>query len=283
MSKRLTDTQKWSDPWFCNLSMKDKAFWIYLLDTCNHAGIWQVNWPLVQFHIKGFTYSHQTYEGRILEVTPLKWFIPKFIAFQYGTLNPANRVHKAVIEVLEKEGAWQGLGSPMAGAKDKDKVKDKEMEKDMEKVKDKVKDVDVVRHLEFVLLKPDEFKKLQEKLGPLVGEYLERLNGWLGQTGAHAKYKSHYHTILNWYRKDVAGGKHGPNDSKSAYHISPPQERKGSFGLTPSELRARVDEAGRQELPARFRDHAVVAPGRREGPDLASGDSKPVGTGNGES
>ena len=31
-------------------------------------------------------------------------------------------------------------------------------------------------------------------------DFIERLNNYIGSTGK--RYKSHYHTILNWYRKD---------------------------------------------------------------------------------
>ena len=48
-----------------------------------------------------------------------KWFISKFIDFQYGTLNPENRTHKSVIDILNKEGAYKGLTSPELGCKDK--------------------------------------------------------------------------------------------------------------------------------------------------------------------
>ena len=62
MAKRFTATDKWGDPWFCGLSVSDRMFWIYLLDACDHAGIWQVNWPLVSFyHGKDFKFNESRY------------------------------------------------------------------------------------------------------------------------------------------------------------------------------------------------------------------------------
>lgn len=126
MPKRFTATEKWDDPWFCSLTIKNQMFWIYLLDKCNHAGIWQVNWPLVEFHIKGYQYDPLAFQGRILELNAQKWFIPKFVTFQYGELNASNRAHASVISVLEKEGASKELASPMLAHKDKDKEQDKD-------------------------------------------------------------------------------------------------------------------------------------------------------------
>jgi len=127
MAKRFTATEKWIDPWFTGLAPIDKLFWIFLLDNCDHAGIWQVNWPLVQFHIKDYVFNEQVFNGRIKQLNPEKWFIPKFIVFQYGELNPENRAHLSVICILKKEGAYKGLITTFQGRKDmvKDMDKDK--------------------------------------------------------------------------------------------------------------------------------------------------------------
>lgn len=61
------------------------------------------------------------------------------------------------------------------------------------------------RFLDFVELTTGEHEKLQKALGDKTEYYIERLDGYIGQIGeakARAKYKSHYHTILNWSRKD---------------------------------------------------------------------------------
>jgi hypothetical protein len=62
-----------------------------------------------------------------------------------------------------------------------------------------------IQHLEFVLLTKEEFEKLSNFLGEQVNEYIKRLNDYIGQIGvikAKKKYVSHYHTILNWVRRD---------------------------------------------------------------------------------
>jgi len=51
---------------------------------------------------------------------------------------------------------------------------------------------------------------LTERLGQaLTTDYIERLDNYIGSKGK--KYKSHYHTILSWVRKDEAQRKPEPN------------------------------------------------------------------------
>lgn len=124
MPKRFTATEKWADPWFCELDPMNKLFWIYLVENCNHAGIWAVNWPLVKFHLGDFVYDKKMFDGRLIILNSHKWFIPKFIEFQYGELNSENRAHASVISILKKEGAYKLLGRGIEGRKDKDKDKE---------------------------------------------------------------------------------------------------------------------------------------------------------------
>lgn len=129
MAKRFTETEKWRDPWFMELRQTDKLFWIYLLDNCDHAGIWQVNWKLVHFYF-GKTYipDFTAFDSRIIKISDKKWHIPKFIEFQYGELDQNNRAHLSVLKILKKEGASMDLVRSMYGRKDKDKDKDKDKE-----------------------------------------------------------------------------------------------------------------------------------------------------------
>ena len=66
------------------------------------------------------------------------------------------------------------------------------------------------RHLRYVFITDNEREKLIDRMGePAALEYIERLDGYIGQIGeqkAKARYKSHYDTMLNWYRKDLSKG-----------------------------------------------------------------------------
>lgn len=66
--------------------------------------------------------------------------------------------------------------------------------------------IDKEIYSDYVQLTQAEYEKLLDKLTEKEREdYIERLNNYIGQIGvkeAKKKYKSHYHVILNWYRKD---------------------------------------------------------------------------------
>jgi len=144
MAKRLTATEKWSDPWFCSLAIKLKMFWIYILDNCDHAGIWDPNWGLAEYHLKVSRDSNlEELMKKVVVLDSGKWFISNFIEFQYGELNPENRAHLSVIKRLEKEGASKGLVRGYLGPKDKDKDKDKDKEEGGSGGKQKREDVKV--------------------------------------------------------------------------------------------------------------------------------------------
>lgn len=69
---------------------------------------------------------------------------------------------------------------------------------------------------EFVRLTEDEYQKLLERLGQaLTTDYIERLDNYIGSKGK--KYKSHYHTILTWARKDEGGRSEQPTRNVNYY------------------------------------------------------------------
>ena len=123
-----------------------KLFWFYLLDNCDHAGIWEVDIELASFQM-----GVKLDEARILKVfnrkiVPFKtdkWFVPKFIVYQYGELNENNRVHNSVINILNKYGLYKGRVSPLQGVKDKDKDKDKVKDKDKKSKKVQLKEIEI--------------------------------------------------------------------------------------------------------------------------------------------
>lgn len=74
------------------------------------------------------------------------------------------------------------------------------------------------KHGEYnnVLLTDEEFEKLKAEI-PNVNEYIERLSSYIASKGT--KYKSHYATIRNWYRKDEAERPKPATDEPGAYDI----------------------------------------------------------------
>lgn len=144
MAKRFISTDLFSEDWFLDLQNETKLFYIYSLLNCDHAGILKANVRAFNSlnctevridslleQINGSTLKMQKIGENLL-------YLVDFVNFQYGpVLNPANRAHKSVIDILTSHkikftssilGATEGLESTSLGVKDKDKEKDKEKE-----------------------------------------------------------------------------------------------------------------------------------------------------------
>lgn len=133
MAKRFTDTGKWDKAWFRKLEPLFKVAWQFLCDRCDHAGVWEVDEDALEFFIgEEITVAEilQKFDERV-RLVGNKLVIVDFAEFQYGNLNPENRVHKSVLERLEKVEANKGLVRPLKGSKDTDT--DKDTDKDKEK------------------------------------------------------------------------------------------------------------------------------------------------------
>jgi len=140
MAKRMTDTDKWKKRFLRELKPQHKLLWFYILDDCNHAGIWDVDIEVASIRV-GEELIYDMLPQAFLDKIVIfdngdKWFIPEFIDFQYGELNPNSNVHKSVIALLEKynlEGYMKGSQGVQSTLNNKDK------DKDIVKVKAKVK------------------------------------------------------------------------------------------------------------------------------------------------
>ncbi len=66
---------------------------------------------------------------------------------------------------------------------------------------------ELVKYSEHVEMLPKQYENLVSDLGEeRTKEYIERLTDYIGQIGvktANNKYKSHFHVIKNWYRRDT--------------------------------------------------------------------------------
>jgi hypothetical protein len=115
------------------MSLKMKVVWIYLCDNCDHAGVWDINLKLLSFQVGEPVTISEIEKGlgdKVKVLSNDKLFIPSFVEFQYGELNPENRVHNSVLIRLKNLGAYKGLTRTLLGTKDKDKDKDKEKDKE---------------------------------------------------------------------------------------------------------------------------------------------------------
>jgi hemerythrin len=138
MAKRLSDTDKWKFEDFRLLPPKMKLAWLYMVDNCDHAGIWTIDMGLMSFQIGDKITLEELLQSFPSDLIQLgaHLFMPKFIIEQYKgykKLNPANKVHASVINRLKEfnyndlektfEGATKPQASPLLGSKDKDKDK----------------------------------------------------------------------------------------------------------------------------------------------------------------
>lgn len=124
MAKRFTASDKWKKVWFRKLPVEYKMFWIYLLDQCNYAGIWDVDFEIASFTI-GKEIDAQKAEEYLKEQihifqSGLKWFVLDFISFQYGNLHRKSNTHKSVLSLLEKYPELKGLVNPCKRVTDTD-------------------------------------------------------------------------------------------------------------------------------------------------------------------
>lgn len=116
MAKRFTDTEKYKKHFVRSLKAPYKLLWDYILCDCNHAGIWIVDFEAARMYLgKDVKICERTAleafnkdEKRVIPIDyGEKWFIVGFIEYQYGALNPGNRVHASVIKMLERYGLWK--------------------------------------------------------------------------------------------------------------------------------------------------------------------------------
>lgn len=106
MAKRFTDTDKWKKGFIRNLPTKYKLLWLYILDDCNHAGVWETDFEVASIRIGSKISEKEAIKYFAPQIKIFdegdRWFIPKFIEFQYGELNANSRPHQAVIKLIEK-------------------------------------------------------------------------------------------------------------------------------------------------------------------------------------
>ncbi len=157
--------------WFSNLSNDYKIVWLYLLDTCDNAGIFQINIRLLNFNCSTTITEEEllkTFNGRITKFDTDKCIINKFCIFQYGP-DFLNSKNKAVISAIKKliiagllDIDSNGIYTPkivfdnsidtlsIPYTKSIDTPKDKEQVKDIDKFQDKEIDKEEMEYIEYV-------------------------------------------------------------------------------------------------------------------------------------
>lgn len=165
MAKRMTDSNKWNDSWYSDLPMDMKLVWLYILDTCDHAGVWKVNMKLLRFQTGTDRPDDEIIHllKERIYISGDKWFIPKFLTFQYknfftnnapavrsarellmqhGIINETDKDFPTLTEPLPNPLVTliEPLDNPSITLQDKDKDKDMDMDKAKAVDKDTDKD-----------------------------------------------------------------------------------------------------------------------------------------------
>lgn len=174
MAKRFTDTDKYKKPFIRGLRGAYKLLWDYLYHECDHAGIWIVDFEIAQIYLgsdmpvnkKDALKYFNLGENRVIEVNGNKWFLPSFIEFQYGELNPENRAHNSVLTILQIENENTGELEPCT-------VIDLH-----EYFKAKYNPV-IVRYHGLRIIKSGSTTKLNDR--EFINEYLERIYVYLSE------------------------------------------------------------------------------------------------------
>lgn len=113
MSKRDTDTEKWNKCWFRKLPPKWKLFWLYVVDKCDLAGVWSVDFERASFEIGEEVNSDdlpESFQQQIEMLSDHKWWIRDFVMFQCGELSEASPFHSRVLKELKKHKLQDRLG-----------------------------------------------------------------------------------------------------------------------------------------------------------------------------
>ena len=103
---RFTETLKWSDPWFRRLSPTAKLAWFYAVDHCDNIGVVELDLEFLSADC-GSKCNEKTIQELGERLQPIggnRYFIPKFIGFQYGRLSESCRPHEKVIEAIRSHG-----------------------------------------------------------------------------------------------------------------------------------------------------------------------------------
>jgi RNA recognition motif-containing protein len=173
MAKRFTDTNKWNDVWFSQLPNDYKLVWIYILDTCDNAGIWLKNIKNLNFFCNTNLTEEdliKTFSDKLSKITEEKMIVNKFCTIQYGDnfLESKNKAVLAAIKTLNTLNLIKDvkgiatLSIPYLYPIDTPKEQEQEQvkDKDKEQVKDKIKEIVKEKEQEKVKAKEQEFDEV---------------------------------------------------------------------------------------------------------------------------
>ena len=206
--KRMIDPEFWSDEEIGRWTHQARLFYIGLWTFSDDEGRFKANDALLKANI--FPYDTR------VNIKKLKQEISKKVQFyiykdsQYGFV--CNFLKYQVINHPTKSK----LPPPSELSEDS-------LSPTVE-VPPNLKEVNISKdkHGEFVLLTKKEYESLLDAWGKsALSSLIDELSDYIGQSGK--KYKSHYHTLKNWYRRKPREEHHGMQPLKN---LIEPKERR---------------------------------------------------------
>jgi hypothetical protein len=120
--KRFTETDKWRDAWFRKLSPRSKLAFLYVVDNCDAAGVWDPDSDLANFTIGEVVDWDVVFSDmgeRVEKLKDGKWHLTRFVEFQCGELVPECRPHAKIISLLKSHGILKRKGIQRVSKGDK--------------------------------------------------------------------------------------------------------------------------------------------------------------------
>jgi hypothetical protein len=167
MAKRFTGTDKWDKAWFRKLSPRLKCLWQYLVDRCDQAGVWEVDFDSASHFVNDPTpitkQDLKALGDRIEWIRQNKIWIVDFVDYQCGQLSKKSPAHKPVFKLLEKYGLLDRVLHRVS-----DSLQEEEKEVEIEKELEVEIEPEVYGKSENYFLGniPDDIQKYAESLKP---------------------------------------------------------------------------------------------------------------------
>lgn len=140
MGKRMTATEKWDKAWFRKLSPRHKSLWQFLVDKCDQAGMWEIDFDNASHYVNDITPitsdDLKAFGQRVEMYSSDKLWIVSFCDFQYENLSEKCPAHKPVFKLLRKYTLLDRVLNRVLNTL-QEKEMDIEKEKESEKEKDK--------------------------------------------------------------------------------------------------------------------------------------------------
>ena len=201
MAKRFLDTGFLSQKWIRKLTPEQKCFLIYTMLECDNAGIIDLDFEDAEFWIGKKIDKSLSFlpKGYIIFMQDLdKYFIPKFIEYQYGDLSSNKNIVAQARRILNKYGLLDDNNNLKINDFMLKLPKSQVTSNSIGKGKGNSKDKEPkIKFAEFVSLTEVEHQTLVGKHNKYwADKMILALDNYKGSSGK--KYTSDYRAILSW-------------------------------------------------------------------------------------